>query len=336
MSRATCQAAATQLGRLATAQSHPFVVVLHGGEPLLLGLANLEYLISTLRTTLPPKSHISIQTNGTLIDRAILDFCARVDVDISISLDGPQRVHDGNRVGFDGKGTFDRVLRGISLLQAHPESTRLFTGVLAVVDASSDPLEVYEFFKQLRPPSVDFIYKDGNHSRLPEGKTSHSTTECGQWMVALLESYLADPDPIPIRILDDMIKLTLGGFGKKEGIGLTNYGVIVIDTDGSVTKNDTLKSSFDGADRFSDPWSVHTHDLVDILQSDEFSHYHAMQRPTNSTCLACAELNVCGGGMTLHRWRDANGYDNPSVYCEDQKLLIRRIREQTAALSGLK
>ncbi len=31
--------------------------------------------------------------------------------------------------------------------------------------------------------------------------------------------------------------------------------------------------------------------------------------------------------MTLHRWRDDNGYDNPSVYCADQKLLIGSIRK---------
>ena len=37
--------------------------------------------------------------------------------------------------------------------------------------------------------------------------------------------------------------------------------------------------------------------------------------------------------MTLHRWSDANGYDNPSVYCEDQKLLIGRVREKVASLS---
>jgi uncharacterized protein len=31
--------------------------------------------------------------------------------------------------------------------------------------------------------------------------------------------------------------------------------------------------------------------------------------------------------MTLHRWNSDNGYDNPSVYCADQKLLIGRIRK---------
>lgn len=166
------------------------------------------------------------------------------------------------------------------------------------------------------------------------GKASVSTTEYGRWMAALLDAYLADDSPIRIRILDDMMKLILGGAGSKEGVGITNYGIVVVGTDGSVMKNDTLKSSFDGADRFSEPWSVHTHSLSDILRSPEFAEYEAMQRPSNPTCLACPELSVCGGGMTLHRWRDSSGYDNPAVYCEDHKLLIAHIRKQITALGA--
>ena len=40
--------------------------------------------------------------------------------------------------------------------------------------------------------------------------------------------------------------------------------------------------------------------------------------------------------MILHRWRDENGYDNASVYCEDQKLLIGQVRNTVNAfLSGV-
>lgn len=335
MSRETCRVTAASLARLADEQSRPFAVVLHGGEPLLLGATDLHYLILTLRNALPFECSISIQTNGILISREILDLCADTRVTLSVSLDGPRHVHDRNRVGFAGEGTFDKVLEGIERLRNHPDGPFLFTGLLAVIDPESDPGEVYAFLKGIGSPSIDFIYKDGNHSRLPEGKASPSTTEYGRWMARLLDFYLADDTPASIRILDDMIKLVLGGVGTKDGVGLTNYGVLIVDTDGSLTKNDTLKSSFDGADRFREPWTVHTHQLIDVLQSVEFAEYHAMQRPTSLTCLACAELSVCGGGMALHRWRDVGGYNNPSVYCEDQKLLIGRIREEVASLGAV-
>ena len=327
MSRVTCQAIADALHELSFADGQQFAVVLHGGEPLILGMEDLGYVVATLRSALPDECAIGIQTNGTLITPEILDLCADSGVTISLSLDGPRHIHDEHRVGFDGRGTFDGVMRGLERLRSHPASQQLFTGILAVVDPTSDPIEVYSFFKGLDPPSLDFIYRDGNHSRFPPGKASLSTTEYGRWMVRLFEAYVADQHPIRIRILDDMVKLVLGGSGSKEGIGLTDYGLLVIDTDGSITKNDTLKSSFDGADRFDSPWSVHKHRLKDILRSNDFSQSLEMQRPSNPTCLGCGELSVCGGGMPLHRWSDDNGYDNPSVYCADQQLLIGRIRE---------
>ena len=332
MSRQTCVAVAEALCDLTYAEGQQFAVVLHGGEPLLLGKDGLGYVVSTLRRALPTACAISIQTNGTLITSEILDLCANNSVTISLSLDGPRHIHDQNRVGFDARGTFDRVIEGLECLRSHPAGQELFTGILAVVDPTSDPIEVYSFFKELDPPSLDFIYRDGNHSRFPPGKSSSTSTEYGCWMARLFEAYVNDVSPIKIRILDDMVKLVLGGSGSKDGIGLTDYGLLVIDTDGSITKNDTLKSSFDGADRFAAPWSVHTHQLRQILQLPDFSESLAIQRPSNPTCSNCSELSVCGGGMTLHRWSDDNGYDNPSVYCADQKLLIGRVRDTVNTL----
>lgn len=334
MTPETCTASAHALTRLAAVQGRPFSLVLHGGEPLLLGAARLGDLLGVLRHALPDTTPISIQTNGVLIDAAILDLCALFDVTLSVSLDGPREVHDRHRVAFSGRGTFDDVMAGLERLREHHAAKQLFTGVLAVVDPRSDAGEVYRFFRELQPPSVDFIYRDGNHSRLPFGKRAFHTTEYGEWTRALLDTYLADDSPVPIRVVDDLIKLVLGGAGSKAGVGITDYGILVIDTDGAITKNDTLKSVFDGADRFAEPWSVHTHALADVVASPAWIAAHAAQRPTNATCVSCADLPVCGGGMTLHRWRDETAFDNPSVYCADQQLVISHLRRRLRGVEG--
>ena len=188
MSRQTCAAVAEALCDLTYADGQQFAVVLHGGEPLLLGKDGLGHVVSTLRHALPADCAISIQTNGTLITSEILDLCADNSVTISLSLDGPRHIHDQNRVGFDARGTFDRVMQGLECLRSHPAGQQLFTGILAVIDPTSDPSEVYSFFKELDPPSLDFIYRDGNHSRFPPGKASLSSTEYGCWMARLFES----------------------------------------------------------------------------------------------------------------------------------------------------
>lgn len=315
-----------QLGVLYRRQDHPFAVVLHGGEPLLLGAERLKRLLDGLRLVLPTDCSISIQTNGVLISDEILDICAIQGVCLSVSLDGPAEVHDAWRVDRRDRATHASVLAGIDRLKNHPAGDGLFSGVLAVVDPQSAPADIYAYFKALGVPSVDFLYRDGNRSKLPHGKSSVDSVEYGMWMSGILAAYLADRNPPRIRVLDDMMKLMLGGSGVKEGVGLTDFGIAVIDTDGSITKTDTLKSSAPG-DRFQEPCSVHTHELADVVVSGEFTDYHDQQRPTSPICAACPHLGVCGGGMLTHRYDEQNGYDNPTVFCADQKLLIGRMIE---------
>jgi uncharacterized protein len=179
-----------------------------------------------LRGVLPGECAVSLQTNGILISDEILDMCSETRTTISVSLDGPRHIHDRFRVGHTGQGTYDKVLAGIERLRHHPDATFLFTGLLAVVDPESDPTEVYSFFKSLDPPSVDFIYRDGNHSRLPYGKTTLHSTEYGAWMGRLLDVYLADLTPIRIRILDDVIKGFAHKVLKRGDIMVRDYFVV--------------------------------------------------------------------------------------------------------------
>jgi len=333
MSFETITAVANSLRKLIANQSLPFSIVLHGGEPLLLGVEKLKNFLSVLRKQLSFEYPISIQTNGILITDEILDICYDFQVTVAVSLDGPSGVHDRFRVNHKNEGTHAEVVKGIKILSCHPKSEFLYSGVLAVIDPNSDPAEVYSYFKELAPPSVDFLYRDGNHTILPFGKASIDSSEYGEWMLKLLDIYLKDPTPVAIRVLDDLLKVLLGGMVSKEGIGITDFGIVIIDTDGTITKNDTLKSSYNGADRFAKKLNVKDDNLVDFLGTEEFKAYRQSQMPTCAKCLACSELNLCGGGMTLHRWKKENHFDNPSVYCADQLLLIRGIRKRLAAMN---
>jgi uncharacterized protein len=331
MSDAVIAAAATQLAALSHAQMRPLSVVMHGGEPLLLGLPAMTRLVEALRFGLRADAGLHVQTNGVLLNDGFMELFARHDVGVSISYDGPVEVHDRYRVDLRGRGSHARVLAGIDRLKAHPEGARLFQGVLAVVDPASDPGVVYDALKATGAPGFDLLCQDGNHDRHPRGKARADSTEFGQWMTRLLVRYLNDRTPPRVRVLDDLMRLILGGEGRKEGVGLTDYGIIVIDTDGSITKNDTLKVAHKEADRFPEHWSVLTDNLVDILSRMKVEAYHALQRPTAAACLGCPELSVCGGGMPAHRWSNARGYDNPTIFCDDQKLLISYMRRYLVA-----
>ncbi|MGV3613424.1 MAG: cyclophane-forming radical SAM/SPASM peptide maturase YhhB [Fluviicola sp.] len=327
LSNETIEGICVSLNEIKQNQTQPFSIVLHGGEPFLLGKIRLVALLEKIRKVLPESYPISIQTNGVLISDELLDICSFYKVTVAISIDGPKQIHDRYRVSHSGKGTFDEVMKGLTILRNHRDSEFLNIGLLAVIDPDSDPNEVYTFFKSIDASSLDFLYKDGNLDNLPVGKSSLDSTEYGRWMLDLLEIYLDDPNPISIRVLDDIMKVVLGGIVSKEGLGVTDYGILIIDTDGTVMKNDTLKSSFNGADKFLKPINIANDQIIEFLKTKEFTDYRKLQKPTNEKCLNCELLSICGGGMILHRYSKYNGYNNPSVYCSDQKLLIEGIKK---------
>jgi len=319
----------TVAGRLAAQlarQDRPFSVVLHGGEPLMLGAERLDRFCRTLREVMPHPCGVHVQTNGVLLSEEIIDVLVRYDVGVSVSIDGPRAVHDRLRLDHRGRGSFDRVRAGIARLVARDDARPLLAGVLAVIDPTSDPAEVYAALKETGSPSLDVLPRDGNWDQLPFGKQAPATTEYGRWLEGLLETYLADPNPPSVRLLDDMLRLLLGGRSVKEGVGTTDYGILVVEPDGTVDKNDTLKVAGPGADRFERRWSLFEHGFDEILGSAEFMDYYRQQRPLSQTCVGCPDLGVCGGGMVAHRWSAARGYDNPTVFCADQRHVIARMR----------
>ena len=326
MSVATMEATAEALGEVAGSQASPFGTVLHGGEPLLIGAKRFLQLTQALRATLSPDYPISMQTNGMLLTERVLDICSEYRISVAVSIDGPRGLNDAFRLDHQGRSTFDRVMAGMARLRRHRDAEFLDNGCLAVIDIRWPPRQVYEFFQRIKAPSVDFLYRDGNHANLPPGKASLDSVEHGKWMLELAELYLQEQEPVPIRILDDMLRVFLGGGATKEGLGATAYGIVIIDTDGAIRKNDTLKSASRGADQFASAWNVHRDSLAQVLRTPEFKAYHEAQMPNSEQCKRCPHLAVCGGGMLTHRWSESNGYDNPSVYCADQIHLIEGLQ----------
>lgn len=315
------------LFRLYSYQGKSFAIVLHGGEPFLLPKPNLEYLFKKLRSRLPLYTTISIQTNGLLLDDELISLCHSYYVTISISLDGDQKTNDQFRVDFRNKGSYEKIIQSIERIKNHSLGKDIFTGCLCVINPNSSPKKIYKFFKDLDVPSVNFLMQDGNHDRYPYGKENFQSTEYGIWLSQLWQEYFNDPNPIPISIFDNYVKVILGGTSSKEGTGEEISGILIIDTNGEITKNDTLKSTTNGADRFQFAWHVSKDDIVELICSDEFKEYLTLQNPTATECRNCEFLSICGGGMPLYRWSNEKKFNNPSVFCYDHQYIIKNISQ---------
>ena len=127
--------------------------VWQGGEPTLLGLNFFKKIIEFQKPFIKQKKIInSLQTNGTLLNDEWCQFLKKNKFLVGISLDGPEEIHDLYRHDRGGRGTFDKVMRGLNLLQKHGVEYNVMASVAK--ETAYKPLEVYRFFKN---QGVEFI-----------------------------------------------------------------------------------------------------------------------------------------------------------------------------------
>lgn len=102
----------------------PVKITFFGGEPLLRPDLMRHTVAYAKRTAdeegaLPIRYHLV--TNGTLLDDRIGDLIAAEKIGLEVSLDGPERVHDANRIGPDGAPSFHRVYGNLlRFVERHP------------------------------------------------------------------------------------------------------------------------------------------------------------------------------------------------------------------------
>ena len=129
-----------------------------GGEPTLMGLDFFQRALYYQQKHAKPGMKIrnTLQTNGTLLDDDWCRFFKAHDFLIGISIDGPKALHDAYRVNKGGAGSFDQVMNGWQLLQAHGVDFNILCTVHA---ANQDhPLELYRFFRDdLAAEFIQFI-----------------------------------------------------------------------------------------------------------------------------------------------------------------------------------
>jgi len=152
-----------------TSQPTPEVeFVWQGGEPTLLGIDFFRKVVDLQGPFAHQKTiSNSIQTNGIMLDDEWCEFLRINGFMVGLSLDGPREIHDRYRRDRQGGGSFDRVMRGLRLLQEHGVEYNVLACVAR--DTVAHPLEVYRF---LREQGVEFIQFTPVVERMPDAENA--------------------------------------------------------------------------------------------------------------------------------------------------------------------
>lgn len=303
-----------------------FHFILHGGEPLMVGVDYMKSFIKTAKYILEPEveSIFSIQTNGILINDEWCTFIKDYKIGIGISIDGVKSINDKYRIDHKGKGTYDKVIKSIKLLQKN----KIGFGILSVINIEANPIDAYNHFKELGIEAVDFLLPDYTYDNLPPQISSPSLnrldTPYADWLIRIFDVWFEDKYKLDIRLFKYSICLLLGGQVDFDYIGTSNNDVLVIETDGGIEPVDSLKICGNEFTKLNA--NIKNHSIDFGLSSPLSKMYHLSKKLVSQQCKVCPILEICGGGFLPHRYSKTNGFNNPSLYCTDLIKLFTHIQ----------
>jgi uncharacterized protein len=286
-----------------------FPIVLHGGEPLLWGRENFhrlaeacEAISSRTGCDIP----LAVTTNGVLIDDEWLNCFEAHQISVAISLDGPAHIHDAHRRTFRGTGTHAAVERAARMLV----SRDIGVSALAVCNPSHPPKQYAEFFADCGIANYDIMIPDATVDEKPPSIAAFYNGLFDLW----LEANRSKPT-VNIRIISDMIAAMLGNNSPTEGVGYKPVELCTIMTDGSVEAHDVLRIAGDGVTQTT--FNIFEHAIDEVRNEPGWKAARDASIDLCEKCRQCKFMSACGGGYLPHRFSRTNGYDNPSVYCDD-------------------
>lgn len=118
MSKETCKKAVDFFCEKTHNSKRPFITF-YGGEPLLRFDLLRETVAYVKKNHDRNKFSFNLTTNGTLLNKKIIDFFVKNDFYILVSLDGPENINDRYRVSRNGKGTFNTIIKNLEFLKKY-------------------------------------------------------------------------------------------------------------------------------------------------------------------------------------------------------------------------
>lgn len=300
-----------------------------GGEPTLMGLDFFKRAVELQQTYRKPGMtiHNALQTNGTLLDDEWGHFLHQHNFLIGLSVDGPKHLHDFYRVDKGGQGSFDRVMKGLDLLNAH----RVEYNVLTTLHAANapHPLDVYHFLRdEIGTKYMQFIpiVERENETGYQEGNTVYDRSitgkQYGDFLIKIFDEWVRqDVGRVYIQIFDVALATWAG---------LPPGLCVFEETCGRAMAMEHNGDLF-SCDHYVEPnfrlGNIREISLDEMVGSQKQLDFGAHKRESlPQYCLDCEVRFVCNGGCPKNRFIETpEGEPGLNYLCEGYRSFFNHI-----------
>ncbi len=285
----------------------------HAGEPLVTPLRFYKHAMQLLAQYNTSNIQVVpfLQTNATLVTQEWCDFIKHYAVEVGVSLDGPQFIHDRSRVDRGGKGTFARAMRGVRLLQENgiePEMMMVLTRY-----ALDYPEAIWEFFTAHGLNRIAFNIEEVNGAHTT---SSLATSDAIEHYKRFLARFLAlgerNAHPPLVRDVSTLIARVDALSAPVYSVENVPLAMLSFDYAGNVTtfaselltmKHAIYKDFLLG--------NIFETTLEEMLSSQKLADMDAqIQRGVQRCKETCTYFDFCGGGSPVNKLSENGSFDS--------------------------
>jgi uncharacterized protein len=283
-----------------------------GGEPSLMGVEFFRQLTEYIQgKSKNLQIQYAFQTNGTLLDEEWAAWFRDNRVLVGVSLDGPRDIHDRYRVDKDGKGTFQRVMSAVRLLERERVEYNILSVVTGTMARSGQ--KVYNFFQKNGLSWQQYIECLSPIGEVPGGQDYALTSQrYEQFLKAVFDAWYRDRKAghnVYNRYFENLLMMMDGQNAETCAMQGVCGRQWVIEADGSVYPCDFYAL---------DQWrlgSVWTDSFAAMEERRQASGFVEWSRQVPEECRNCRWFGLCRNGCRRNREPVTADHTNRNYFC---------------------
>lgn len=290
-----------------------------GGEPLL-NHNTIENLIEYIEKHFTDISFkYGCVTNATVMNDKIYSMLKKYNFNVMMTIDGPQYFHDQQRIYANGKGSFEDVLKNITLFK---ESVSNLSVRIVYTKLNQNLYDIYKYvYEELGITNVSFrpVMTEIEKFKLSSGDIKKASEEIRKCFLYYLEKKLQNKK-ITTSLFDDIVKSLLYRKRKEKFCDFGNF--VSITPEGDIypcthfVYNDKYKFGSINDSKLDE-------DAISYCLNSGMVNY--------TPCAECWMKNLCQGGC-----KGSAEFYYKNIYTKDEFCETRQVIVEQAVIEIVK